>query len=428
MRARLPPEFVFATGFACGLLALATVRLWLPRGSEHDVEVFRAVRELSLESFVEEPEPKELLEDALRGMLSGLDRYSRYYSPAEAAAVDRETSGEYLGIGVLFHEPDAGVVRFALPNSPAAKAGIEPGDRILRVDGEAVADLAPGGLRELLRRQTDAPIELLIEARSGERRSTRLEPARVVDPSVRHARLLDEERGIGYLALVSFSNHTPEEFDREVEALIERGMRGLVLDLRANPGGIFDAAVAIANRFVGEGVLVSTKSRTETRSTHAIQKEARWSGMPLVLLVDGDSASASEILCGALQDHRAAAVVGEPTYGKGAVQRLFEQEGAIVKITTSNYFTPAGRRIERKADWGGLAPDVLVELDAPERRAVHAFLASYSPPPAALAALQAWAAQGEPGLLPEPPADPQLEAALALLSGEAPPPQPIEHG
>jgi carboxyl-terminal processing protease len=429
-RSTTPPELVFTLGFASGLLALATVRLFLPGGRDPDLDLFRAVRDLAVETSVEKPEPRALVDDGLRGMIGSLDRYSRYYAGDEIAAIDRETSGEYLGIGVLFLDPDAGLVRFALPDSPAERAGVAPGDRIVSVDGERVADLAPGGLRERLQRATDRPIELELESRTGERRSTSLRPARVVDPTVRHARILDEGRGIGYAALSSFSEHTPEELDRELERLAAAGMRGLVLDLRGNPGGILDSAVRVANRFVADGVLVSTRSRTETRSSRADEADARWLGLPLVVLVDGDSASASEVLCGALQDHRAAVVVGEPTYGKGAVQTLsrFEHHGAWVKITTSSYFPPAGRRIERGTDWGGLAPDVLVPLAAGDRRAVHGFLAAYSPPPLALEALRRWEAEEGREVLERPPPDAQLDAALRLLTGEPPGPAALQHG
>jgi carboxyl-terminal processing protease len=428
--ARTPLFLVFGVGFSSGLLALATAHLLLPGGRDSDVELFRAVRDLAVESYVEEPDPRKLTDEALRGMIGSLDRYSRYYSVDEIAAVDRETSGEYLGIGVLFLDPDAGVVRFALPDSPAERAGLKAGDRIVRVDGEWVPDLPPGGLRARLRRDNSAPIELVLEDRSGARRTTSLRPAQVVDPTVRHARMLDAERGVAYVAVISFSHHTPEEFDREVGRLAGLGMKGLIVDLRANPGGILDAAVQLANRFVSDGVLVSTRSRTETRSSHANPEESRWRDLPLVLLVDGDSASASEVLCGALQDHRAAVVVGEPTYGKGAVQTLsrFERDAALVKITTSSYFTPAGRRIERSTEWGGLAPDVLVPLGAPERRAVHAFLATYSPPAASLEALLQWEREDGIEVFPRPPGDPQLDAALRLFAGQAPGPVALGHG
>jgi carboxyl-terminal processing protease len=186
---------------------------------------------------------------------------------------------------------------------------------------------------------------------------------------------------------------------------------------------MLDVALHFADRFVPAGVLVSTRSRTETRSTRATEKETRLAGLPLVVLVDGDSASASEVLCGAVQDHRVAVIVGEPTYGKGAVQTLTHFEGdASIKITTSLYFTPAGRQIEHTAERSGLAPDVQVDVTPAERRAIHAFLGSYSPPPAALPELAAWEAEEDVSDVPRPPADPQLAVAVALLLGRAPGP------
>jgi carboxyl-terminal processing protease len=418
--ARTPPELLFAIGFACGVLTLGTIRTFL---RDRDVELFRAVRDLALETHVEDHDPRELLDDALSGMLTGLDRYSRYYPPADIEALQRETYGEYFGIGVLFLDADRGLIRFPLPDSPAERAGLRPGDRLVRIDGEWVADLPPGGVRELLQRRDRAEIELVVENRAGERRTTSLTPAQVLDPSVRHARMIPAPEGeptIGYAALTSFTSRTPDELDQAIAWLRTEGMQGLVLDLRANPGGMLDAALRIADRFLDEGVLVSTRSRTETRSTRATPEATRFAGLPLVLLVDGDSASASEVLCGALQDHRAAVVVGEPTYGKGAVQTLTPYDGARVKITTSHYFTPAGRRIERDEERSGLAPDALVELAPGERRELHAFLGGYSPPPSSLQELAAWEAEEELALLPRPPQDLQLEAAVDLLLGRAP--------
>src|SRR5688572_13727210 len=188
-RARSPLLIlVFGVGFSSGLLALATARLLAPGSYDPDIELFRAVRDLALDTYVEEPEPRALVDDALRGMIGSLDRYSRYYSVEEIAAVDRETSGEYLGTGVLFLDADAGLVRFGLPDSPAERAGVLSGDRIVQVDGEWVPDLPPGGLRERLRRDSSAPIELVLEDRSGARRTASLRPAQVVDPTVRHGR------------------------------------------------------------------------------------------------------------------------------------------------------------------------------------------------------------------------------------------------
>ena len=328
---------------------------------------------------------------------------------------------------MLFLNSDSGVIRFPLPDSPAERAGLDVGDRIVEIDGQAVAELPPGGLRECIRAADDRTIQLEVENRAGERRTAELRPEEVVDPTVRHTRMLDE--AIGYLAIRSFSRRTVEEFDAAVDWLRKQGMSGLVLDLRGNPGGILDSAVRIADRFVREGVLVSTRSRTETRSTHADPAETHLEGLPLVVLVDGNSASASEVLCGALQDHRVAVLAGEPTYGKGAVQTLsrFDHDQAIVKLTTSNYFTPAGRRIERSPGWKGLAPDVLVEVTGDQARAIRDFLESYSPAPRSVPALRAWEVEDQVELIAQAPPDPQLDTALDLLRGRAPGSAPLAH-
>jgi len=428
-RLRPPTELAFAVGFVCGLLTLAIFHLVLPSSADRDVELFRAVRDLTEKSYVESLDPRELLDEALAGMVGSLDPYSRYYGPDEIAGVQRETSGEYFGIGVLFLDLQTGVIRFALPDSPAERAGLTVGDQIIQIDEAFVRELPAGELRERLQRAADDPVVLRVEDRAGNRRTTTVRSEKVVDPTVRHARMVDADLGIGYLAIVSFSHQTPDEFDRWIEWLRDQGMRSLILDLRSNPGGILDSAIRIADRFIEDGVLVSTRSRTETRSTHASEEETHLAGLPLVVLVDGESASASEVLCGALQDHRVAVVAGEPTYGKGAVQTLsrFERDEAMVKITTSNYFTPAGRRIERGSRLNGLTPDVMVEIPAALRRLVRSHLHSYSPPPAALPLLEAWEAEEEIEVLARAPQDPQLDTATRLLRGESLDPRPIEN-
>jgi carboxyl-terminal processing protease len=197
-----------------------------------------------------------------------------------------------------------------------------------------------------------------------------------------------------------------------------------VLDLRANPGGILDAAVRIANRFLESGTIVLTRTRSATEVKEAVAGEARFTDLPLVVLVDGTSASASEVLAGALQDHCAAVLVGEPTYGKGTVQtlrRLIEDRG-VVKITTAVYHTPSNRSIERYEGTeagSGITPDLWVELGAERRSAIHAFLATYSPPEPALESIRSWEEREGLALVAPPPADPQLEAALELFAADA---------
>lgn len=422
---------LFVFGIVVGLLGALVSERVTSALADDDIELVRAVRNLALRDFVDEVESDELIDDALRGMLQGLDEHSRFYGPAEIAQLDRETYGEFRGIGVVFRRPtQEGQVLFPLPGSPAERAGVRVGDRILEIDGQRVADMEPGELQEAIRTSRGDELSLLLRGLDGEERAVRLEPQQVIDPTVRHARMLDAERGIGYLAILSFSHRTPEEFDRAVAGLEERGLHGLVVDLRLNPGGILDAAVRVANRFIAEGPIVATRTRSETHVTDADPAEARLAALPLVLLVDEASASASEVLAGALQDHAVAAIVGEPTYGKGTVQTLRRvgKERGIVKLTTATYYTPSWRRIEPHRPGGhggdgggeaGIAPDVLVELADEERGDVYEFLTGYSPPAAHVATIERWERSENVELIPDPPADRQLEAAVALLDGRA---------
>jgi C-terminal peptidase prc len=249
-------------------------------------------------------------------------------------------------------------------------------------------------------------------------------PEELVDPSVRHARLIGEGLPrIGYLAITSFSRKTPDEFDAALVALGE--LDALVIDVRGNPGGVLEAAVLIANRFVAQGMLVSHEGRGAVVEFQARPEEATRAGLPLAVLVDGDSASASEVFAAALQDHRAAVLVGTATYGKGVVQevRHFDQGRAVVKLTTAYYYTPAGRNLERTVEsaWdSGIQPDLWVELAEDEALAVAQHLASHAAPPAALPRLRAWEQELGVQLVPSHPPDRQLEAALALFRADRP--------
>lgn len=414
-----PGQALFILGLALGLLAALAIERATRSFLDDDIELVRTVRDLAVEDFVRPVDGDELVGDALNGMLAGLDRYSHYYGPPEVAELERETSGEFLGIGVVFRAGELGRVLFPYPGSPAEAAGLRVGDLIVAADGHAVAGMQARELQGLLHR-ADAEVRLAVQGLEGQEREVHLRPDVVLDPTVRHVRMLADD--VGYLSIRSFSHRTPEEFDRALDELEPRGMRGLVLDLRANPGGILDAAIAIANRFVSAGALVATRAREETQVTSADPERATRAGLPLVVLIDGGSASASEVLAAALQDHAAAVLVGEPSYGKGTVQTLKHvgSERAIVKITTAHYLSPSMRRIERAGDddfANGLAPDLWVPMSGAERLELHRFLDGYSPPVSALASLRAWEEREGRRLIADPPTDRQLASAVALLTG-----------
>ncbi len=412
------------TGLLVGLLSgLATEKV-VATFADREFEIVRAVRDLTCEQYVEDVEASDLVDNALRGMLGGLDRYSRFYARSEIDQLDRETSGEFRGIGIVFRRPITGQVLFVFPESPADRAGIRTGDLFLVVEGRSVAEMVPGELQETIRHAQSEELHLLVQDLEGAKREVVVPLEQVLDPTVRHVRMIDREQGVGYLAILSFSHRTLEEFDRAMDELQRQGLRGLIVDLRANPGGILDAAVHVANRFLPSGAIVRIRTRDETEVKQALPGEARHEHLPLVLLIDEESASASEVLAGCLQDHCAAILVGRPTYGKGTVQTLrrLANDRGVVKLTTAMYYTPSNRSIERwegSEGGAGITPDLLVEIDEQERAAIYVFLNTYSPPPEVLEQIRAWEEKEGVSLLESPPQDRQLQAAVALLANDS---------
>ncbi len=302
------------------------------------------------------------------------------------------------------------------------------GDRFLTIDDRAFTDITSDELRAMLRDPDGTPLRVRVAGLDALERELTLRPDSLVDPSVRHMHMLDDELKIGYISILSFSRETAIEFDNAFRFLHDRGMRALILDVRRNYGGVLESAVQIARRFVTQGVIVSTEGRGAPISHRAEPSEAWYAGTPLVVLVDGDSASASEVLAGALQDHRLAVVVGSPTYGKGMVQtiRNFDRFGTRAKVTSSYYYSPSHRNFENSADPDrdfGILPDLSIPVTGTEKRAIHDFLTAYGPPLAAIPAIEEWEQREQVELFSRIPRDPQLDAALALFAGERPGPQ-----
>lgn len=430
----MPRHSHHLVGFVLGALLGGgigvTAGYFLSLRSEPDVARYREVRDYARRAFVRDLTEDEILDKALHGLADGLDDYSQYYNPREAAQLDRETGGRYSGLGVVMKRPAReGRVLFTLPNSPASAAGLRVGDRFVRVDGKEFSALGEDGFRALISGPDPRDIALVVEGLDGATREVAVRTGSVVEPTVKQERIADTNRGIGYLAITSFSHETPGEFFAAFERLRAEGMRGLVLDLRGNPGGVLFSAVEIARRFVSEGSIVSTEGRGQPVIQMADKGSARWVGFPLVVLVDNGSASASEVLAAALQDHRAAVVVGSPTYGKGMVQTLqrFDDDGAVFKVTTSYYYTPSHKNLEHSADptkERGLQPDLRIDLLTEEKRAIHERNVAPSPPREARAAIAAWERDEKITLVDPPVVDAQLAAAIDLLSGKRPGPHP----
>ena len=407
------------TFLAGGLLGAALATTWSRGTVDKDLAFYRTVRQIIEEEYVRPVDREALLTEAISGVATSLDPYSRFYTGEPLQRIEHDTRGTFHGIGAVFAYPtDAGRVLFPLPNSPAALAGLAVGDEILSFGGAHLADLPSGDFAARLRSLEPEPIELEIRRLSGDIERLELTPADVVDPTIRHADLVAP--GVGYLAITSFSRRTPEEFDEAIDELQGVGARAFILDLRGNPGGVLFAATKIANRFIDSGVLVITETRLGHVEAMADPDEATLLGTPLVVLVDEESASASEVLAGALQDSRRAALVGSATYGKGTIQTLtpLTRPESILKITTGFYATPSGRSIDRfyRTDGGSaIWPDIEITLADDERDALHAHLAEYSPPLSLAQQVQDFEAQLGRTATPRVVRDVQFEAALALL-------------
>jgi len=325
------------------------------------VSVYRAIKD----AYVEPISDQDLMKAALRGLLADLDPHSAYLEEEEAAALLEETGGAYSGIGVEIEQrPDRSLLVVApIDGTPAQRAGLRAGDVIIAVDGQPLsgdgADAASRELRgepgtqvtlTLLRTGDEAPRDIVI---------TR-EVINVVSVS---SRLL--EPGFGYLRISNFQTDTGPEVRRHLEALSTKSegrLAGLVLDLRSNPGGLLNAAVEAADALLETGLIVRTRGRLpySNASFHAKPGD-KLDGAPVVVLVDAGTASAAEVLAGALRDHDRALVMGSRTFGKGSVQTVVPLEnGDSVKLTTARYYTPSGRSIQAR----GIRPDIVLRGEA----------------------------------------------------------------
>ena len=299
-----------------------------------------------------------LVDAALRGMLSSIDDdYAQYYTGEQYAEHLKSNSGEYRGIGIVVGVPDATGSRIqrVYDGSPMAAAGAQMGDLVLSINGEQVAGLTLDGMLALF--HTDGTADVLLLSRDGETFEVTVEKDIINVPYVEYALLED---GVGYIRLVGFAGHVVQETKDALTVLKEQGANKLVLDLRDNPGGSLDDVLDVADLFLErEQLIVSIRSRIEETENYYAETEAVWKD-PVAVLINGNSASASELLSGALQDHARAAVVGAQSFGKGIVQTYFQLPAnkGWVKLTTDAYYTPNDVCIHGV----GITPDVIAEL------------------------------------------------------------------
>lgn len=323
-----------------------------------ELQQFSEVYSRIKENYVEDVKDKDLMTNAIRGMLSGLDPHSAYLDEEEFKELQVGTSGEFGGLGIEVGMED-GFVKVISPidDTPAQKAGLQAGDLIIRLDETPVKGMTLNDAVKLMRGKPGTNINLTV-VREGKDKPFKVSIKRAII-QVKSVKQKMLEPGYGYIRITSFQAKTTEALMEGVETLKKDNkgkLRGLVLDLRNNPGGVLNAAVGVSDAFLESGKIVYTEGRVEdAKMEYTAQKGDIIENAPIVVLVNQGSASASEIVAGALKDHKRALVVGQKTFGKGSVQTVLPlDEKTAVKLTTARYFTPSGRSIQAE----GIAPDI----------------------------------------------------------------------
>jgi carboxyl-terminal processing protease len=325
------------------------------------VSVFRAVKQ----AYVDPIDDEKLMRAAIRGLLTDLDPHSGYLDRDESRALNEQASGAYDGLGLeVLQQVDRTLLVIApIDDTPAARAGIRSGDIITRIDGKPIAADNVDGAVDSMRGDPGTPITLTVERENAPEPLTftlMRETIRVASVRVRQL-----ERGYAYLRISTFQADTGSEVTRKLKALqgqAETPLQGLVLDLRSNPGGLLNSAIEVADAFLDSGAIVSTKGRLGyANAAYEARKGDLLDGAPIVILADSGTASAAEVLAGALRDHQRALVMGNASFGKGSVQTVLPLDnGDSIKLTTARYYTPSGASIQAS----GIEPDVSLPENA----------------------------------------------------------------
>jgi carboxyl-terminal processing protease len=318
-------------------------------------EIFERVRT----DYVEGTEDRKLIEDAINGMLTSLDPHSSYMPPKSFRDMQVQTRGEFGGLGIEV-TMENGFVKVVSPidETPAARAGLRPGDFVTHIDNEPVLGLTLQEAVEKMRGPVNSNIKLMIRRGGGDPFEVTLTRAVIRVQSVRSR----VEGELGYVRITSFTEQTESGLKNAIDRIRQQAgnkLKGLVLDMRNNPGGLLDQAIAVSDAFLDKGEIVSTRGRRNDEAQRFNAKPGDLlNGLPIVVLINGGSASASEIVAGALQDHRRAILLGTRSFGKGSVQTIIPMgnQGAI-RLTTARYYTPSGRSIQAQ----GIDPDIVVE-------------------------------------------------------------------
>ena len=352
---------IIVVGLISSILTLGLVCVLLGLNSTNALDLgrfFVAMRFIE-GNYVQEVDRSKLIDGAIGGMVNSLgDPHSIYLAPQLYSQLRAETSGAFGGIGVYMSFKNGGVqVMNVIPDGPGYRAGLQAGDEILAVNGQPVTEISPGEVALKIRGQIGTPVEILIHREGIEDKTYTLTRENIQVHTVAGSMIGDK---LGYIKISNFSENTGSEFKATLTALEREGLEGLVLDLRQNPGGVINSCVEVAQEIVPAGTVTSVIKRDGSKEVYTSHSEGV--RFPVVALIDKGSASASELLSGALQDTKVGLVVGETSYGKGSVQTLIPMaHNDGIKLTIARYYTPNGRSI----DGVGIEPDVEIKSPAP---------------------------------------------------------------
>jgi carboxyl-terminal processing protease len=330
------------------------------------LDLFASCVAIIQSDYADQIDPTNLIYGALHGMLRTLDPHSEFMEPSAVEDLKADTEGEYGGLGIEIGIRDEYITVIApIEDTPAFEAGLMPSDRIIKIEGKSTRTMALGEAVKLLRGKPGTDVTITIQRMAGDGREARdvtITRAQIRVRRVRDAQIIDSTNGIGYVRVTAFDKNVDASLARAIDRLRDQGMQALILDLRNNGGGLLDSAITMSDMFLEEDqVIVSTRGRLIDQF-----KEYRSSGegpkymMPMVVLVNGASASASEIVCGALKDHRRAVIVGSKTFGKGSVQTVIPvgNDDCALRLTTAKYYTPSGVCIHGT----GIYPNISVNV------------------------------------------------------------------
>ena len=349
---------VFVGGFVVGDLTTSR-HAALANVAYSKLKLFGDVLSIVQSSYVEEVNVDNLVRGAVNGMVQTLDPHSSYLTPEMLKQVEVDTKGVFGGLGIEIGMKDGLLTVIApIEDTPAARAGLLAGDKIVKIENESTKNMNVMEAVKRLRGEPGSKVTITVVRESlPEPKAYTLTRDIIKIKSVKSKPMGD---GIGYIRLAQFQQDSHQEVNRALQAFLKEkgGLKGLVLDLRNNPGGLLDQAVRIADEFIESGLIVYTDGRVEAQKTkYAAHKEGTYTGFPIVVLVNAGSASASEIVAGALQDHGRAIIIGQRTFGKASVQTILPlEDGSALRLTTARYYTPNGRSIQAK----GIEPDIVV--------------------------------------------------------------------